>query len=352
MTCPTCNRKLANNAKVCPSCQHDFVADRRQKALVAAILGLIFAAVAAIIGLVLLSPGIIINTIRGRYRNRTRGLLSSALRDWQTWLISLPFAIPVIVVTINSWNEISAERTAREQHLAHVIEQSQTESRELALIIPAVDRSYFPSPTEVVITDVSMKSKYSPEYGEYSPASSVPPPVVFFRDLPQFRAEETNTVQKFYLINFDEQWVLRFENASKRDKVLRTLSEAVNAWRGRFPEAVKSKDTPRHLAAGDNEQVASTEIRRPVPVLDQSQPPANQRAAEIQFYSVVGVATGDTLNVRSGPGGNNAVTARLPNGYRGIRVIGASVMNDTTEWVPISFETQSGWVRKQYLQAE
>ena len=76
-------------------------------------------------------------------------------------------------------------------------------------------------------------------------------------------------------------------------------------------------------------------------------------AAPMQLsYSVVGVARGDTLNVRNGPSAKHGITAKLPNGYTKIRIVGAPVMNDTTEWVKISFGAQSGWVGKQYLEAE
>lgn len=241
MNCPTCHRKLARNAKVCPSCQHDFVAERRQKALVAVVLGALLALVAALIGLVLLSPGIIINTVRGRYRNRTRGLISSALRDWQTWVISLPFAVPVLFITVTTWNATSAERSAAEQRQAELIRRSETESREIASAKLLLDRDSVATPTKLIITDVSMKSLYSTEYGQYQPACSCPPPVVLFRDLPAFHSEDSNTVARTPMIDFDGKWVLRFGSASARDAVLRKLTDAVDDWRRRFPTLVRSE---------------------------------------------------------------------------------------------------------------
>jgi hypothetical protein len=74
--------------------------------------------------------------------------------------------------------------------------------------------------------------------------------------------------------------------------------------------------------------------------------------ARIIFYSVTGVARGDTLSVRRGPGANNAISARLPNGFHGIRIVGAPTMNGTTEWVHIEFRDGNGWVTRQYLQPE
>ncbi len=70
------------------------------------------------------------------------------------------------------------------------------------------------------------------------------------------------------------------------------------------------------------------------------------------LYSVTGVAKGDTLNVRSGPGANYPVVQQLPNGYRNIQSIGDSVINDTTEWVHISFGSQTGWVSKIFLKRQ
>jgi len=69
-------------------------------------------------------------------------------------------------------------------------------------------------------------------------------------------------------------------------------------------------------------------------------------------YTVVGVSNGDLLNVHSEPSSSSSITAKLPNGYANVRIIGASVMNDTTEWVNISCEAGSGWVNKQYLETE
>ena len=102
----------------------------------------------------------------------------------------------------------------------------------------------------------------------------------------------------------------------------------------------------------------SVEIPRAIPVSSPSAPlkpflssPPVPEARPV-FYSVTGVARGDTLNVRRGPGANNAIAAKLPNGFNGIRVVGAPTMNGTTEWVHIEFTDGNGWVTSQYLQPE
>lgn len=70
------------------------------------------------------------------------------------------------------------------------------------------------------------------------------------------------------------------------------------------------------------------------------------------LYSVTGIAQGDTLNVRVGTGTGYDIVARLPNRFGGLRIVGSTVMNDTTEWVQIAFDNRVGWVVKHYLQAQ
>ena len=67
---------------------------------------------------------------------------------------------------------------------------------------------------------------------------------------------------------------------------------------------------------------------------------------------MVGIARNDTLNVRAGPGANNKITATRGNGTTYVEVVGASVMNGSTEWVPIKSGDRTGWVTKQHLQHE
>lgn len=72
---------------------------------------------------------------------------------------------------------------------------------------------------------------------------------------------------------------------------------------------------------------------------------------EIKTYEITGVAAGDTLNIRSGPGLNFQVVGRLPNGEGGIQIRGEVVMNGNDEWVPIAFQGGKGWTRSKYLLA-
>jgi hypothetical protein len=66
-------------------------------------------------------------------------------------------------------------------------------------------------------------------------------------------------------------------------------------------------------------------------------------------YFVIGVPTGDSLNVRSGPGMNYGGVFKLANGVGGIEITGKPVMNGQTEWVPIRFQGSRGWARGKYL---
>ena len=91
-TCPKCSQRVSETADYCPGCGEDFAARRRHEA-VGHVLGLaLMVVISVIVGIAILSPGIIINVLRGRYRNCSGNLLWASARDWQTWLISLPIA--------------------------------------------------------------------------------------------------------------------------------------------------------------------------------------------------------------------------------------------------------------------
>ncbi|WP_395732601.1 SH3 domain-containing protein [Prosthecobacter sp.] len=153
---------------------------------------------------------------------------------------------------------------------------------------------------------------------------------------------------------FSKRWVVLFipagEPSSHRNTTGTTDSQAVSV---NTTPADTRVEIPRALPVETPD-----EIPRALPVSDSSPPlkpllssfPAQETRPV--FYSVTGVGIGDTLNVRNGPGVSNTISARLPNGFNGIRIIGPPMMNGTTEWVQIEFEGGYGWVTKQYLQAE
>jgi len=183
----------------------------------------------------MLMPGIIVNWLRGRYKNEKRSLLLAATRDWQAWLISMPLIIPVAIFLLNTRNS------------------------------------------------------EKPKLTEYETATSV-------------KLRALSRIKEMH------------------DSKIKTPE---------IPRAIPVAEVP-HL----NEPILKsfTGISRPV-----------------DSHIVIGIATHDTLNVRSGPSANNDVIDKLPNGYSGIHITGAPVINGNNEWVPIKFENKSGWVSKQYL---
>jgi hypothetical protein len=128
-------------------------------------------------------------------------------------------------------------------------------------------------------------------------------------------------------------------------------------WVAMFlPPDAPATTTPQTADTPPPDADATPQVRRAVAVSSTPAPskpfiPSLPEAAE-SFYRVIGVSRGDTLNVRRGPGTDNPVTAKLPNGAEGIRLIGGPVMNGTTEWVEIAFRGDSGWVSRQHLQPE
>lgn len=94
-TCPKCSQRVSETADHCPKCGEDFAARRRHEAI-GHVLG--FAMMVVLLGIAaiaILSPGIIINVLRRRYRNCSGNVLWASVQDWQTWLISLPIAAAV-----------------------------------------------------------------------------------------------------------------------------------------------------------------------------------------------------------------------------------------------------------------
>lgn len=70
------------------------------------------------------------------------------------------------------------------------------------------------------------------------------------------------------------------------------------------------------------------------------------QAAPSQFHHVVNVDTMDALNLRAGPGTNNAVLATIPHNGRTIVSTGRTDGN----WTEVEWAGQTGWVGSRYLQ--
>ena len=309
MTC-NCGRKVSYNAKVCPGCGHDFVQAKKDSEefwdAVISLLAWIIEGAASLgikamklVGLALISPGIVINIKRERYNGITSGLISYALKDWQTWIIALPFAISVILMVNNSLNELSVPKAAKS---AAIVKKTVDQSN-----LSQIDVHYDPLGAMRTAEQSKAKDREISDGALIETPSAAP-----VTDLPP--ANNTSAPSSTEIVPPTES-----------QEAKPTLeSPTVNP----FPAALR----PRIIAAA---------------------PAENRKATDAQiYYSVTGLTRGDTLNVRSGPGTNNSVTAKLSNGDTKIQISGVPVMNDTTEWVHITFGEKSGWVRKQYLKAE
>jgi len=91
-------------------------------------------------------------------------------------------------------------------------------------------------------------------------------------------------------------------------------------------------------------------VQRSTPSAPQLESPENTAAAP-PIYVVVGVTPGDFLNVRSEPAMNSDAVFKLTNGDK-VQVTGQSAFNGDTEWIPITANSQKGWVRNKYLRLQ
>jgi uncharacterized protein YraI len=71
-----------------------------------------------------------------------------------------------------------------------------------------------------------------------------------------------------------------------------------------------------------------------------------------QTYRVVGVSSGDYLNVRQGPGANYSIVARLLPTATGIVLEQGRTTNGSTVWQQISKGGYTGWINEEYLTLE
>lgn len=67
------------------------------------------------------------------------------------------------------------------------------------------------------------------------------------------------------------------------------------------------------------------------------------------LYRVVGVASNDTLNMRSGPGPRFKLAGRIPANGRGIATTGRTTRVGSTDWWSIRYLGRQGWVSSRYL---
>jgi uncharacterized protein YraI len=130
-----------------------------------------------------------------------------------------------------------------------------------------------------------------------------------------------------------------------------------NAQRATHPTKVRRP----HSEEGSSSTTISSNSPTPAPSVTTSPSPASEvtqgatpsstpvlrRAAMV--YEVVGISSGDYLNVRSGGGSTFPIVGRLAPGTGDISSTGAIVKNGETTWLRISVGKLSGWVNSDFL---
>ncbi len=108
---------------------------------------------------------------------------------------------------------------------------------------------------------------------------------------------------------------------------------------------------PMPTETSDSSSVMQKSTAAPRRVLQYDAAVTRPTSAEPQEETLYYIP-GSDLNVRTGPNIKSAIDGKLPGGFEGIRIIGASVVNDGTEWVPIAFGSHSGWVARQFIKPQ
>jgi hypothetical protein len=134
-------------------------------------------------------------------------------------------------------------------------------------------------------------------------------------------------------------------NVSEIKITMPHLSEESMIWK------VPKADGSVHQAKDEAQDTTLSETG-PAPVQREEQLQAPQSTAVEPRPGTLYYVSAPDLNVRQGPGANFPTVVKLPGGFKGIRITGASVMNDTTEWVPVAFADQSGWVARRYIEPQ
>jgi len=111
--------------------------------------------------------------------------------------------------------------------------------------------------------------------------------------------------------------------------------------------------SPRTTDAIDTTPAEPIEIRRALPIGEKSSPlDLIDKNSINNSFVVRGLTANDVLNVRTGSSARHPVVAKLPNGARGIHLMGESVQNGETLWVLVRIGSVTGWVNRQFLVEE
>lgn len=71
--------------------------------------------------------------------------------------------------------------------------------------------------------------------------------------------------------------------------------------------------------------------------------------AQAAVFQIHGVASSDSLNMRSQPGTRNAVVGKIPFNGKYIRTTGQRVSVGRTVWTKVTWQGKTGWVSERYI---
>ena len=403
--CPECNRKVASNADICPSCRYDFAPKRRQEAFARLVASMIFAALCLLAVFVLLLPGIVINGFRGRYKNRQENFILAAVKDWQTWLIATPISGAVIAIL---WAAgmihapVESDETRRKISTVETGMEGSADSKTNFTLVPvrehspgADEPSGLPDHTTRSATNSSQLGKAQVDLSK-NKVSFSPPQTVATTTAPN------NPPMAVVAPSFNEIDAMReFERGKllfKGDGVPKDMDEAVRCF---MRAANKGYASAQHqlgvaYAKGwgvpqSDQEAVGWYIKAAVQGLAEAQHDLAVRyvlgqgvdknvAEGVRWYRkaasqgwedsivalrrydskppvpnstavVIGVVEGDQLNVRSAPAMSSSTSFKLSTGQT-VQIRGDSVFNGDTEWIPITFGMQQGWVTRKFLKQQ
>jgi Bacterial SH3 domain len=101
--------------------------------------------------------------------------------------------------------------------------------------------------------------------------------------------------------------------------------------------------------AAPSQVPAPTATRRPAPTALPSPPPVGPSVGR---FVVVGVYSGDVLNVRAGPGVEQPIVGSLPYYGQNVEVFAGDQLVGESWWVPVRHGQVSGWVNRSYLASQ
>jgi len=71
--------------------------------------------------------------------------------------------------------------------------------------------------------------------------------------------------------------------------------------------------------------------------------------AQAAVFQIQGVASNDSLNMRSKPGTKNPVVAKIPHNGKYVRSTGQRVSVGRTVWTKVTWQGNTGWVSERYI---